>query len=90
MAGHHNQDLRSGLRFLGLGLELAAGVAGFTLGGWWLGGRFGGNGATWGLLIGFALGFLGGMLHLVRSVQGAGEPPSGPRPGGTKPGGTKR
>jgi len=76
MADPRNEDFRSGFRFLGLGLELAAGVAGFTLFGWWLGGRFGGNGATWGLLIGFALGFLGGMLNLIRSVQGAGEPGS--------------
>lgn len=85
MAGFQDQDFRSGMRFLGLGFELAAGVAGFTLFGWWLGGRFGESGATWGLLIGFTLGFLGGMLHLVRSVQGAGEPPTrGPKPGEPK------
>jgi F0F1-type ATP synthase assembly protein I len=77
MADPRDESLRSGLRFLGLGFELAASVAGFSWLGWWLGGRFGGHGATWGLLIGFALGFAGGMLNLIRSVQGAGE--SGPR-----------
>jgi len=76
MAGPHNQDFRSRLRFLGLGMEFAVGVAGFTLFGWWLGGRFGEKGATWGLFIGFTLGFLGGMVHLVRSVQESGEPGS--------------
>lgn len=63
-------DAQTRMRFLGLGTEFAAAVAGLSLFGWWLGGRFGGRGDIWGLLIGFALGFTGGMYNLIRTVQG--------------------
>lgn len=69
MALSHD-DARTRMRFLGLGTEFAAAVAGLSLFGWWLGGRFGGRGDVWGLLIGFALGFAGGMYNLIRTVRG--------------------
>lgn len=77
MADPRDDEARSGYRYLGLGTELVAAVAGLTLFGWWLGGRFGPDGDLWGLLIGFALGFVGGMYNLIRAVQGSG----GSRPG---------
>ncbi len=52
-------------RWAGLGFEMAAGVVGFALVGYWLG-RYYGNGAV-GLVIGAALGVVGGMYNLIRA-----------------------
>jgi F0F1-type ATP synthase assembly protein I len=51
-------------RLSGIGIELAAAVAGFTLLGYWWDRHF--HSAPWGLLIGIALGFIGGMYNLIR------------------------
>lgn len=52
------------LRYAGIGLEFAGGVAGFTLLGWlvdrWLGWQ------PYGLVTGAVLGFVGGMYNLIR------------------------
>lgn len=64
-----SDDSRSGFGYMGVGLELAAAVAGFSLLGWWIGGKIGGErGPVWGLLIGFVLGFAGGMYNLLKAT----------------------
>ena len=50
----------------GRGFEFAAGVGGFALVGYWLGGKYGD--ARIGALIGALLGIVGGMYNLVRTV----------------------
>lgn len=57
----------SSSRLAGLGFELAAGVAGLAFFGYWIG-RFYGNGAL-GLLIGAAVGIIGGMYNLIRATR---------------------
>jgi F0F1-type ATP synthase assembly protein I len=48
----------------GIGIELAAAVAGFTLVGIWWDRHF--HTGPWGLLICIALGLIGGMYNLIR------------------------
>jgi ATP synthase protein I len=55
-----------GLRFLGLGLEFAAAVAGMTLVGYWIDRHYGTG--PWGLLIGAGLGLVGGMYNMIREA----------------------
>lgn len=55
-----------GMRFAGLGIELAAAVGLLALLGWWIDGRFGT--APWGLLIGAMVGLVGGMANLIRTA----------------------
>ena len=57
------------MRLSGLGIELAAAVAGFTLAGWWWDRHFGT--APWGLWIGLVLGMVGGMYNLIRQALAA-------------------
>jgi len=57
----------SSSRLAGLGFELAAGVAGLAFFGYWIG-RYYGNGAL-GLLIGAAVGIIGGMYNLIRATR---------------------
>ena len=52
------------LRFSGVGFELAGAVAGFTLAGYWLDRRY--ATAPWGMVVGVALGLVGGLYSLVR------------------------
>jgi F0F1-type ATP synthase assembly protein I len=54
----------SWLRLSGIGVEVAAAVAGFTLVGYWVDRHF--ASAPWGLLIGLVLGLVGGLYNLVR------------------------
>lgn len=58
------KDRPSWLRYGGIGVEFAAAVAGFTLAGYWIGGRFGRSRS--GLLIGAVLGIVGGGYNLIR------------------------
>lgn len=51
---------------VGLGFEFAAAVAGLTLVGYWLGGYFGN--AALGIVIGAAVGLVGGMYNLLRAT----------------------
>ena len=51
-------------RLSGLGFELAAAVAGFTLMGYWWDRHYGTG--PWGLLTGTVLGLVGGMYNLIR------------------------
>ena len=57
-----------GMRYAGLGLELAGAVAGLTLLGYWLDGRWGT--APWLMLAGLAIGLLGGTYNLLRETLG--------------------
>ncbi|HEX3527455.1 MAG TPA: AtpZ/AtpI family protein [Thermoanaerobaculia bacterium] len=53
----------------GIGIELAAAVAGFTLAGYWWDRHF--HTGPWGLLIGLALGLVGGTYNLIRQSLNA-------------------
>ncbi|MBW8876554.1 MAG: AtpZ/AtpI family protein [Acidobacteria bacterium] len=53
----------------GIGFEMAAAVAGFTLIGYWWDRHFGSS--PWGLLTGAALGLIGGTYNLIRQSQSA-------------------
>ena len=55
----------SGLRSVGLGIELAASLVGFTLVGLWIDNRF--STGPWGTLICAALGLVGGFYNFLRS-----------------------
>ncbi len=52
---------------MGVGVETAAGIAGFTLLGWWLDSLW--STRPWLMLAGLVLGFLGGMYRLWRIGQ---------------------
>jgi F0F1-type ATP synthase assembly protein I len=52
------------MRLTGIGVELAAAVIGFTLAGYWWDRHF--HSSPWGLLIGIALGLIGGTYNLIR------------------------
>lgn len=77
---------RDSSRLSGLGFEFAAGVAGLSLFGYWIGGFY--DNRPMGLLIGALLGIAGGMYNLIRaslaSSRQAKEPPEddseGPKP----------
>jgi F0F1-type ATP synthase assembly protein I len=83
-------------RYAGLGLELAASVAGLVALGWWVDRRFGTE--PWGVLAGALVGMTAGMYNLVRraleAARGSGGAPgsrdqqdldSGSRRGGAGP-----
>ena len=53
----------------GIGFELVAAVAGFTLIGYWWDRHFGSR--PWGLLTGAVLGLIGGMYNLIRQSLSA-------------------
>jgi F0F1-type ATP synthase assembly protein I len=59
----------TGTRMLGVGFEFAAAVAGFTLMGYWVDRHFGH--APWGVIVGVALGLIGGMYNLIRESLAA-------------------
>jgi len=58
------QQRESWTKLSGIGIELAAAVAGFTLAGYWWDRHF--HTGPWGLLIGLALGLVGGTYNLIR------------------------
>lgn len=58
-----------GMRYAGLGIELAAAVGLLSLLGWWLDGRWGTE--PWGLMTGALVGLVGGMFLLVRTALGS-------------------
>ena len=51
-------------RVAGLGTEMAGGIAGFVLLGWWIDRQFG-TSPTW-LIVGAVLGGVGGLVHLIK------------------------
>jgi F0F1-type ATP synthase assembly protein I len=62
------------VKLSGLGIELAAAVAGLTLFGYWLDRHFGTG--PWGMVVGGTVGIVGGLYNLIRqsliAVQNAG------------------
>lgn len=62
-----------GMRYAGLGIEIAAAVGLLSLLGWWIDGRLGS--APWGLVIGAMVGLIGGMANLLRSALSSVERP---------------
>lgn len=56
-------------RLSGIGVELAAAVAGFTLAGYFWDRHFGTN--PWGVLTGAILGLVGGMYNVIRQALAA-------------------
>ncbi|HEX7183774.1 MAG TPA: AtpZ/AtpI family protein [Thermoanaerobaculia bacterium] len=68
----------SWVRLSGIGFELVAAVAGFTLIGYWWDRHF--QTEPWGLLVGALLGLVGGMYNLIRqSLLASREAGSGPK-----------
>ncbi len=65
MASPENED-RGWIRLGGLGIELVASVAGFVAIGFLLDRHYGWS--PWGVLIGAALGFIGGLYNLIRGA----------------------
>lgn len=56
------------MTYSGAGLELAGATAGLTLAGFWVDGKFGTR--PWGVVIGAAIGIVGGLYNLVKaSIQ---------------------
>ena len=76
--------------YAGLGTELAGGIAGFVLLGWWIGRQFGRE--KLGLTIGATIGCVGGMMNFLRRAiemskrQTAGKTVAGKPPAGTPAG----
>lgn len=68
MANDRKKNDNGGLRYAGVGLELAAAVAGLTLLGYWIDTKLGSE--PWGLLIGVFVGIVGGTYNLLRDVIG--------------------
>jgi len=52
------------LSYAGLGAELAGGIVGFLVLGWWIGRAFGAD--RTGMIIGAAIGCAGGLYNLIR------------------------
>ena len=75
MAGQ-KRDRPSWIRYSGIGIEFAAAVAVFTLVGYYIGRHYGA--AQLGLLIGAALGLIGGMYNLIRESLAAFRPTEPP------------
>ena len=59
----------SWVRLSGIGVELVAAIAGFTLIGYWLDRKF--DTEPWGVLIGAILGVIGGMYNVIRQALNA-------------------
>ncbi len=70
------QDQPSWIRFSGIGIEFASVVAVFALLGYWIDRHYGCR--PWGLVIGAALGLIGGTYNLVRQSLSAFRPPGRP------------
>ncbi len=64
-----SKRMPSWVRHSGIGIELAAAVAGFVLVGVWVDRHYGT--APWGVVIGAILGLLGGMYNLIRKSLAA-------------------
>ena len=67
--GKRDSERPSWIRFSGVGIEFAAAVAGFALVGYWIDSRY--DCRPWGVLIGAALGLVGGTYNLIRETLGA-------------------
>ena len=59
----------SGVRYSGVGRELAGATAGLALLGYWIDGKFGTS--PWGVLAGVIIGIVGGMYNMVKESLAA-------------------
>jgi len=59
----------SWVRYSGVGLELAGAIAGLSLIGYWVDGRFGTG--PWGIVVGVFIGLVGGLYNLVKESLAA-------------------
>jgi F0F1-type ATP synthase assembly protein I len=59
----------SWVRFSGIGIEFAGAVAGFSLVGLWIDRHY--DCGPWGVVIGAALGLIGGMYNMIRESLAA-------------------
>ncbi len=75
MAGQSG-DRPSWIRLSGVGIEFAAAVAGFAALGYWIDRHW--QCSPWGVLIGAALGLIGGTYNLIRQSQAAFRQPKPP------------
>ncbi len=75
MAGK-KQDRPSWIRYSGVGIEFVAAMAGFAAVGFWIDRKF--ESEPWGLVIGAALGLIGGTYNLIRQSLAAFGPPKPP------------
>jgi F0F1-type ATP synthase assembly protein I len=64
MSRRPRDNRRTWLRFTGVGFEFVAAVAGFGLVGYWIDRRY--DTDPWGVIIGVALGLIGGTYNLIR------------------------
>ncbi len=64
-----DDDRRRSLRLAGVGLEFAGAVLGLTLVGYWVDRHFGTT--PWAVIVGAAVGLIGGMYNLLRETLGA-------------------
>lgn len=78
MPGQNKESTNLAVRYAGLGLELAGGVLGFALFGWWIDRHF--ETSPWGLLTCAVLGLIGGLYNLVRASLRAIKPSTGTKP----------
>ena len=65
-----NKDSSNLWRLSGIGVELVAAIVGFGLAGYGVDAYF--DSSPWGLLVGLALGMVGGMYNAVRASLAAG------------------
>ena len=73
MAGD-KRDRPPWMRFYGVGIELAFVVGGFAAVGYWIDRHY--ESDPWGLVIGAALGLVGGTYNLIRESLAAFKPPA--------------
>lgn len=73
MAENEKRKSPSWIRFSGVGVEFAAAVAGLAFFGFWIDLKF--QSKPWGLIIGTALGLIGGTYNLIRQTKSAFAPP---------------
>ncbi len=69
MTGGRPSDKPTWLRYSGVGFEFAAALVVFALIGYWIDRTFGTE--PWGLVIGAALGLIGGTYNLIREATSA-------------------
>lgn len=68
-----SQGSSNGPALTSAGFEFAAAVAGLTLVGYWIDRHY--DSAPWGLLIGAAVGLIGGTYNIIRAALRAGRDP---------------
>lgn len=71
------RDRPEWIRHSGIGIEFAAAVGGFAALGYWIDRHY--DSGPWGLVIGAALGLIGGTYNLIRQSMAAFKPGTPPK-----------